>query len=51
MTNDNWFQPIDQRIQQIKQETEQIKNENAAIFALLNLYSTNNAGLKRLAKE
>jgi len=51
MTDNDWLQPIDLRIQQVKQETEQIKRENAAMSALLNLYSTNNGGLKRLAQE
>ena len=49
MSEHNWLEPLDRRIEQVKEETEAIKRETAALAALHRLYDENGDGMKRIA--
>ena len=46
MSDDDWLEPLDRRIEEVRRETEAIRKANAA---LKRLYDNNNEGMKRLA--
>jgi hypothetical protein len=46
MSDTDWLEPLDRRIEETKRETEAIRKANAA---LKRLYSSNDEGMKRLA--
>lgn len=49
MSEHDWLEPLDRRIEQVRKETEAIKKETAALAALDRLYIENADGMKRLA--
>jgi len=49
MSEHDWLEPLDLRIEQVREETEKIKQETAALAALNRLYTENADGMKRLA--
>ena len=51
MSNTDWLEPLDRRIEEVRQETEAIKRETAALAALNHLYANNDEGMKRLANS
>lgn len=46
MSDTDWLEPLDRRIEEVRRETEAIRNANTA---LKRLYDNNDAGMKRLA--
>jgi hypothetical protein len=46
MFDDDWLEPLDRRIEEVRRETEAIRKANAA---LKRLYANNDEGMKRLA--
>ena len=46
MSDTDWLEPLDRRIEQVRQETEAIRKANAA---LKRLYDNNDEGMKILA--
>jgi hypothetical protein len=46
MSDDDWLEPLDRRIEEVRRETEAIRKANAA---LKRLYDNNHEGMKRLA--
>lgn len=46
MSDTDWLEPLDRRIEQVRRETEAIRNATAA---LKRLYASNDEGMKRLA--
>jgi uncharacterized protein YaaN involved in tellurite resistance len=46
MPDDDWLEPLDRLIEEVRRETEAIKKANAA---LKRLYANNDEGMKRLA--
>lgn len=49
MSDENWLEPLDRRIKQVREETEAVRRETAALAALQRLYDENGDGMKRLA--
>ena len=46
MSDTDWLEPLDRRIEEVRQETEAIQKANAA---LKRLYDNNDEGMKTLA--
>jgi hypothetical protein len=46
MSDADWLEPLDRRIEQVRREAEAIRKANAA---LKRLYDNNDEGMKRLA--
>jgi len=46
MSDTDWLEPLDRRIEKVRRETEAIRKANAA---LKRLYDVNSEGLQRLA--
>jgi hypothetical protein len=49
MSEHDWLEPLDLRIEQVREKTEKIKRETAALASLNRLYTENADGMKRLA--